>query len=166
MKRFVGMLGALIVTLGVVVPIGWSDDGGPAKEPSVTCTRTVFAARILRVGDDALVVRPGDSDVARPIVVRVDDETVIRKGDVVSDSSALIVGKRARFLVRVCRRGERRLVTARVIPLAPPPPADVPPPPREDPPPTPNPAPEVCGQGEFNTVLVAVSSTSITVRTT
>jgi hypothetical protein len=169
MKRFAGVLGALVVALGVAVPIGLADDGGggPAKEPAVTCARTVFAAAILRVGVDGMSVRPGDSETARPVVVRLDRETVVKKGDVVTGRSALVAGKRARFLVRVCRSGERRIITARVITLAADPPAATPPP-RTEPGPTPAPAPtpEVCGQGELNTVLVAVSSTSVTVRTT
>src|SRR5689334_5499546 len=170
MKRFAGVLAALVVTLGVAVPIGLSDDGGggPAKPPAVTCARTVFAATILRVGVDALAVRPGDSETARPLLVRLDGETVVKKGDVVVTRSALIVGKRARFLVRVCRSGDRRVITGRVITLAGDPPAATPPPQGTEPgpTPTPEPKPEVCGQGEMNSVLVAVSSTSITVRTT
>jgi hypothetical protein len=171
MKRFAGVFGALVVALGVAVPIGLSDDGGggegPTKAPAVTCARTVFAAAILRVGDDALWVRPGDSETARPIIVRLDRETVVKKGDAVAGRSALVAGKRARFLVRVCRSGERKLITARVITLAGDPPAATAPPRTEPgPEPSPTPTPEVCGQGELNTVLVAVSSASITVRTT
>ena len=55
-----------------------------------------------------------------------------------------------------------------MITLAADPPAATPPP-RTEPGTEPTPAtpkPEVCGQGEMNTVLVAVSSTSIMVRTT
>ena len=57
---------------------------------------------------------PEDSDTARAILVRLDGETVVKKGDAVVGRSALAVGKRARFLVRVCRSGDRRTFTARV----------------------------------------------------
>jgi hypothetical protein len=150
-----------------------SDDGGAgreaAKTPAVTCARTVFAAGILRVGLDAVTVRPGDSETARPVVVRLDGETVVKRGDAVVDRSALAIGKRARFVIRVCRSGDRRTITARVITLAGDTPAATAPPTRTEPAPTapaPTPTPEVCGQGEMNTILVAVSSSSITVRTT
>src|SRR4051794_9029027 len=172
MKRLAGVVGAFVVALGVVVPIGLSDDGGDGggaiKPPRVTCARIVFAATILRVGVDGLAVRPGDSETARPLAVRLDGETVVKKGDAVAGRSALVAGKRARFLVRVCRSGDRKTITARVITLAADTPAETPPPTRTEPDPTPDPTPtpEVCGQGEMNTVLVAVSSTSITVRTT
>src|SRR3954447_16503418 len=169
MKRLAGVLGAFVLALGVVVPVGLSDDGGDGggatKPPRVTCARIVFAATILRVGVDGLAVRPGDSETARPLAVRLHVEPVVKKGDVVAGRSALVAGKRARFLVRVCRSGDRRTITARVITLAADPPAVTPPPRTEPgPEPTPTPTPEVCGQGELNTVLVAVSSTSITVR--
>jgi len=124
------------------------------------------------VGADALAVRPLQSETGKPLVVRLTADTVVKQGDTVVDPSALAAGKQARFLVRVCRSADRRLVTARVITLA----ADTPSvdpgapsspapstEPRTEPPP---PTTEVCGQGETDTVLVAVSDGSITVRTT
>lgn len=171
MQRLAGVLGALVVMLGIAVPLGMSDDGAGkdgTAAPAVTCARTVFAAGILRVGVDSLSVHLGDSETARPIVVRLDQETIVRKGDVVFGRSALVVGKRARFLVRVCRSEERRIITARMITLAATPAADVPAPPRTEPSPSPTltPTPETCGQGEMNAVLVSVSPTSVTVQTT
>jgi hypothetical protein len=171
MKRFTRVCGLAAALLAVAVPVALADDGGggPTTKPTVTCSRTVFGGTILRVGVDGVLVRPGDSDTAKAIGVRLDDETVVKKGDAVVGRSALSAGKRARFLVRVCRSADRRVLTARVITLAAdPPPA---PPTTTTPPPTttdpkPAPTPEVCGQGEMDTVLVAVSSTSITVRTT
>ena len=62
MQRLAGVLGALVVVLGIAVPIGLSDDGAGkdgTATPAVTCGRTVFAAGILGVGVDSIVVRPG-----------------------------------------------------------------------------------------------------------
>src|SRR6476619_3796288 len=115
MKQFLRLCGAMIAVLAMAVPVGLADDGGgPSTTPVVTCGRTVFGGKILRVGVDGLGVRPGDSDTARAILVRLDGETVVKKGDAVVGRSALAVGKRARFLVRVCRSGDRRTFTARV----------------------------------------------------
>ena len=170
MKRLIKCLATMLAMLAVAVPVGLADDGGgPTAAPTVTCARTVFGGTILRVGVDSLGVRPGDSDTARALVVRLDGETVVKKGDAVAGRSALSVGKRARFLVRVCRSGDRRVLTARLIALPADPPASPPTTTTPPPPPTeprPAPVPEVCGQGEMDSVLVAVSTTSITVRTT
>ena len=172
MKQFLGVLGAVVTVLAVAVPIGLADGGGttgdpPKAKPAVVCAGTAFAATIVRVGGDAVTAR---LESGKPLVVRLTDETVVRQGDTVVDRSELAAGKRARFIVRFCRSEERRVITAKVIILARaggvgtgdtqnPPPAT-------EPEPKPVPKPEVCGQGEMNTVLVAVSSSSIMVRTT
>ena len=50
-------IGALVVVLGVAVPLGLADDGTERRAgeaAGVTCARTVFAAPILRVGVDGM----------------------------------------------------------------------------------------------------------------
>jgi hypothetical protein len=133
-----------------------------------------------------VTVRPGASETGRTLVVRLTDGTVIRQGDAVADASVLVAGSQAKFLVRACRSGDRKALTAKLIVL-----------PRdasagsgnggggsgddgkrtapgttttittttEPKPDTPAPTTPVCGQGEMDAVLVAVSPTSITVRT-
>jgi hypothetical protein len=180
MRQVFGVCGAVVAALAVAVPIGIADDGGtgtrPAPKPTVACARAVFAAKILRVGSDAVGVLPAQSETGKPIVVRLADDTVVRQGDAVTDTSALAAGKLARFAVRACRSGDRRSITARVIGLVPAGTAaggsdgsNVAPAQGTEPKPAqgtePKPATEVCGQGEMDTILVAVSPASITVRT-
>ena len=177
MKRIAGVCGAAVMVLAVAVPAGLADGGGtmgdpPKAKPAVVCAGTAFAAKIVRVGTDGLTARP---ESGRLLVVRLTDETVVKQGDAVIDRSELAAGKRARFLVRSCRSEERRVLTAKVIVLvreggggtgdtqSPPPSTE--PKPEPKPEPTPEPKLEVCGQGEMNTVLTSVSSSSIMVRT-
>jgi hypothetical protein len=182
MHRIVVTLAAAFAVGAVAVPVALAEDGAPDKregtsKPAVTCARTSFGGRITRVGTDALAVRPGDSETGRPLVVRLTDGTVVKQGDAVVGVSTLAPGQRARFLVRACRSGDRKVLTALAILLA----KKVetgagtettPPEPRKEATPTPTPQPEpkpaqeTCGQGELNTVLVAVSPNSVTVRTT
>jgi len=177
MNRIVVTLAAALAVGVVVVPVTLAEDGAPgAREgttkPAVTCARTSFTGRITRVGTDAVAVRPGDSETGRPLLVRLTDDTVVKQGDAVVGVSTLAAGQRARFLVRACRGGDRKVLTALVILLAKKAQtgdgAETTPPTRTEPAPvqSPEPKPETCGQGEMNTVLVAVSSDSITVRTT
>lgn len=178
MRRIVVTLAAAIAVGAVVVPVALTEDGTPGQtegttKPVVTCARTSFGGRIARVGADAVAVRPGDSETGRPLVVRLTATTVVKQGDLVVGVSALAAGQRARFLVRACRSGDRKVLTALQILLA----KKVetgagtettPSEPRKEPAPgqTTEPKPETCGQGELNTVLVAVSADSVTVRTT
>jgi len=181
MNRIVVTLAAALAVGAFAVPVALSDDGAPnggdgTAKPALKCARTSFGGRITRVGTDAVAVRPGDSDAGRPLVVRLTDDTVVRQGDLAVGFSALAPGQRAKFLVRACRSGDRKVLTALVILLAKKvetggdsktvPPARTEPAPTTTPTPTPTPKPETCGQGEMNTVLVAVSPGSITVRTT
>jgi len=178
MKRFTGVLGAAVTALAIAVPVGLADGGSttgdpPQAKPAVVCVGAAFAAKIVRVGADAVTAR---LESGRPLVVRLTDGTVVRQGDAIADRSGLAAGKRARFLVRSCRSDERRVITAKVIVLAreggggtgdgqsQPPVTE--PKPEPTPEPKPEPKPEVCGQGEMNTVLVSVSASSIMVRTT
>ena len=173
MKRFLGMGGALLVALSVAVPIGLADDGpttgdGPKTRPAVKCARGAFAGTILRVGVDGVLVKPARSETRKPLAVRLVDETVVKKGDAVVDRSALDAGKRARFYVRVCKREERRVITAKVIVLLPDAaagdsPGDGTDPPTTEPKPEPKPAEDACYTGEANLVVVAVTPSSITV---
>jgi len=184
MNRIVVTLAAAFAVGAVALPVALAEDGAPKQDgtskPSLTCVRTSFGGRITRVGTDAVAVRPGDSETGRPLVVRLTDQTVVKQGDVVVGLSALTSGQRARFLVRACRGGDRKVLTALVILLAKKVESDtgagtqtMPSEPRKEPEPTLTPAPqpepkpqETCGQGEMNTTLVAVSSSSVTVRTT
>jgi hypothetical protein len=119
MKRLAGVLGATVVALAVAVPLGLADGGTGAGDGKanivVTCARTAFAGTITRVGVDAVGVRSDDSEVGRILAVRLDPETVIRKGDAVADPTVLAAGAHARLLVRACKRGDRRTLTARLI---------------------------------------------------
>jgi hypothetical protein len=176
MNRIVVTVATALAAGAVLVPVALAEDGTPgAREgtsrPVVTCWRTSFGGRITRVGTDAVAVRPGDSETGRPLVVRLTDGTVVRQGDVVVGVSALTAGQRARFLVRGCRSGDRKVLTALVILLAKkaetggdrettPPTRTVPTPVQTEP------KQDSCGQGEVNAVLVAASTSSITVRTT
>jgi hypothetical protein len=182
MPRFAGVLGAAIVALVVAAPLGLADGGTGAgdatAQPVVTCARTMFTGRLTRVGVDGVSVRADDSEAGRVLVVKLDPDTVIKKGDAVADPTVLVVGVRARFQVRACKSGDRRTLTARQITV----PADKPagtgnttPPPSTEPaPPTtttepkpeqPKPPVEVCGQGETDAQLVSLAPGSITVRT-
>ena len=182
MRRFAGVLGAAVAALAVAVPLGLADGGtgsGDSKARTVvTCARTTFAGTITRVGTDAIGVRHSDSETGRVLAVGLDPETVIKKGDVVSDLTVLAPGVQARFLVRSCRSGDRRTLTARLIVV----PADRPagtgdtkPVPPTEPKTTPTttepkpnePKPPVaeCGQGETDAQLVSLSADSATVRT-
>jgi len=188
MNRIVITLASALAVGAVAVPVALSDDGTPGKQegnakPAVTCARTSFGGRITRVGTDAVAVRPGDSETGRPLVVRLTDGTVVKQNDAVVGVSALAAGQRARFLVRGCRSGDRKVLTALAILIAKKVETNqgsgsetetTPSEPRKESEPTtttptepePSPATDVCGQGEMNTVLVAVSPTSVTVRTT
>ncbi len=171
MKRFVVVLGALLATGAVAVPAGFAVEGVTTGEPTtpkpvVPCLRTAFAGTIARVGADALLVKPGQSETGRQLLVRLTDGTVVRQAEVTVDRSLLVSGAQARFLVRVCRDGERRGIWARVIVLV----ADSPTAPGATPPasePNHEPAPtgDTCGQGETNAVLASLTSFSITLRT-
>ena len=152
-------------------PLGLADGGtgaGDGKAKTVvTCARTTFGGKITRVGMEAIGVRPDDSESGRILVVMLDPETVIKKGDAVANPTALAAGVHARFLVRACKSGDRRTLTARLILVPADPPAgtgDAKPTPPTEPKPTPpttepkpeqpKPPVEVCGQGETDAQLV------------
>jgi len=178
MNRIVVTCATALAVCVVVVPVALAEDGTPGareatSKPSVTCARTAFGGRITRVGTDAVAVRPGDSETGRALLVRLTDGTVVKQGDTVVDVSALSAGQRARFLVRACRSGDRKVLTALVILLAKKTDAgadtEKAPTMRTEPTPvmtTPEPKPDSCGQGETNALVVAVSADSITLRTT
>ena len=181
MKRLSAALVAAFVAT-VAVPLALADDGGAhgggRAKPFVVCSGTALMGRIVQVTADAVTVRPGASESGRALVVRLTDDTVIRQADATVDASALTAGLRAKFLVRACRSGERTSQTAKLILLprvasgangddsmqSEPGPATSPAT-TEPKPDTPAPPAPTCGQGELDTVLVAVTSTSITVRT-
>jgi hypothetical protein len=181
MKKLTAALVAALVA-AVAAPLALADDGGGAsgsRPKPFVCASTSFAGRITQVTTDAVTVRPGASETGRVLVVRLTDGTVIRKGDAVVDASALVAGSTARFLVRACRGGDRKVLTARLI-LLPrgtsdtsgddgkrtEPGTTTAPTTTEPTPDTPAPSTTpVCGQGETDALLVAVSAGSITVRT-
>ncbi|MSO94851.1 MAG: hypothetical protein EXQ81_03535 [Thermoleophilia bacterium] len=177
MRHLASLCGVLFTALAVTVPVSLADDSpmtGTGDKPAVRCERTMLTGKIVRVETDALAVatiRPGRG---RSLVVRLTDETVVQQAGAVVDRSALVPGKRARFLVRVCRGEGKRRVTARMIVLAredtgpagtggPPEPKS----PREpgDPTATPKPTEDVCGRTEGDARVVATSPSSITVLT-
>jgi len=178
MRRITGLCGVLVAALAVTVPVGLADNGpttgsGQTEKPAAKCGRTMFAGTIMRVGVDGLAVSPVRSETGKPLVVRLTDETVVKQADTVVGRSALAPGKKARFYVRVCHREERRLITARLIVLAPAgdnPTGEPPAPPKtEDPPATtePTPAADTCFTGEANVKIVGITDSSITIlRTT
>ena len=176
---------AAVLAVGVVaVPVALAEGGTPGQHegtsrPAVTCARTSFAGRITRVGTDAVAVRPGDSETGRPLVVQAHGRRPLSNRATPSSASRRSTpGQRARFLVRACRSDDRKVLDSARDP------------PREEgrrpgatghgddalgaeagadsapTPEPPKPSQETCGQGELNTILVAVSSSSITVRTT
>ena len=173
MQRFFGVCGVLAAALAVAVPIGGANDAQtaatpPSTNPAAECGRTVVGGRIARLGVDGLLLRRGGSEGSRGLAVKLTADTVIKQGDAVVGRSALAVGKRARIVVRGCRSGDRREITALVITLAPgsdngetkDPPATTEPPKTE-----PKPAPATCGQGETNAMLVSSTTTSVTLKT-
>jgi hypothetical protein len=182
MKKLTAALVAALVA-AVAAPLALADDGGGASgsrpKPLLVCASTSFVGRITQVTTDAVTVRPGASETGRALVVRLTDGTVIRQGDAVADASALVAGARAKFLVRACRSGDRKVLTAKLI-LLPrgtsdtsgddgkrtEPGTTTAPTTTEPKPDTPAPSTTpVCGQGETDALLVAVSADSITVRT-
>jgi hypothetical protein len=182
MNRMVVTLASALAVGVVAVPVALSEDGRTEKQDgtqkqAVTCARSSFAGRITRVGTDGVAVRPGDSELGRPLVVRLTNGTVVKQSDVVVGASALAAGQRARFLVRACRSGDRKALTALAVLIlknvetSQGTGAETREPRKESQPtttpqPVPRQAQDTCGQGEMNTVLVAVSPTSVTVRTT
>src|SRR5262249_42967334 len=110
------LVAALVAALAA--PLALADDGGGSgnrAKPVVVCASTSFVARITQVTSDSVTVRPGASETGRALVLRLTDGTVIRQGDAVADASALGAGVRAKFLVRACRSGDRKVLTARLI---------------------------------------------------
>ena len=182
MNRIVVTLAAAAAVGVVAVPVALAEGGTPGQRRRHVETGGHLRADVVRGPDHARRHgrrrrAPGFSETGRPLVVRLTDDTVVKQGDAVAGVSALTPGQRARFLVRACRSDDRKVLTALVIFLAkkaetaPPGTETTPSEPKRDAARTPTPEPpkpsqETCGQGELNTVLVAVSSSSITVRTT
>ena len=180
MNRIVVTLAAAVAVGVVAVPVALAEGGTPGQregtsKPAVTCARTSFCGPDHARRDGRRRRAPGLLGDRSPARRQAHGRHRCQAGRRPRRRLALAPGQRARFLVRACRSDDRKVLTALVILLAkkaetaPPGTETTPSEPKRDDPRRrrpPKPSQETCGQGELNTVLVAVSSSSITVRTT